>query len=90
MRSLSDVAPTMPGASPRSATMRASSAVLMRFPLWPSARLPNPPIDRKDGWAFSQVHAPVVEYRVCPMARWPRSEFSVASSKTWATRPSSL
>src|SRR3954454_7442182 len=46
-----------------------SSAVLVRLPLWPSA-IPPPWADgRYDGWAFSHVHDPVVEYRVWPTAR---------------------
>ena len=38
-----------------------SSAVLVRLPLWPSARLPPVSRVRKDGWAFSHVPEPVVE-----------------------------
>ncbi len=45
---------------------------------------------RNVGWAFSQVVEPVVEYRQCPTATWPRSDDSVCSSKTWLTRPRSL
>ena len=42
------------------------------------------------GCAFSHVDPPVVEYRACPMAMWPRRLASVGSSKTCATRPRSL
>ena len=38
----------------------ASSRVLIRLPLWPRARLATG-VDRKVGWAFSQVEAPLVE-----------------------------
>jgi len=40
--------------------MAASSRVLIRLPLWPRARLATG-VDRKVGWAFSQVEAPLVE-----------------------------
>jgi hypothetical protein len=40
--------------------MAASSRVLIRLPLWPRARLAAG-VDRKVGWAFSQVEAPLVE-----------------------------
>ena len=39
----------------------ASSAVLTRFPLWPSAMPVPVRVVRKVGWEFSQVEAPVVE-----------------------------
>ena len=38
----------------------------------------------------SQVLEPVVEYRVCPMARSPVRGARTLSSKTWATRPMSF
>ena len=38
----------------------ASSWVLIRLPLWPSARSPVA-VARKVGWAFSQTLEPVVE-----------------------------
>src|SRR4051794_31750423 len=67
-----------------------SSAVLVRLPLWPRAM--PPPFDdgRYDGCAFSQVQEPGVEERVWPTARGPVSADRDDSSKTWATRPSSL
>jgi len=67
-----------------------SSAVFTRLPLWPSTRPLPVSVVRNVGWAFSQVVEPVVEYRVCPTARCPRSELSVCSSKTWLTSPRSL
>jgi hypothetical protein len=70
-------------------TIAASSSVLMRLPLWPSARLPDA-VERKVGWAFSQTEAPLVEYRQWPTAMWPRNVDRTDSSKTWATRPMSL
>jgi hypothetical protein len=88
-RSESVVAPKTP-ATPASAAWTASSAVLTRLPLWHSARPVPASVVRKVGWAFSQVEAPVVEYRVWPTARWPRRLPRVGSSKTWLTRPRSL
>ena len=57
--------------------------------MWASATDPCavPPIV---GCAFSQKLPPVVEYRQCPMARWPDREFRLVSSKTWETSPMSL
>ena len=69
--------------------MAASSRVLIRFPLWPSARLAAG-VDRNVGCAFSHTDAPLVEYRQCPTAMYPRSVDSAASSNTCATRPMSL
>ena len=46
---------------PRSATSRASSAVLTRLPLWASAMVVPAVVARIVGWAFSQVEPPVVE-----------------------------
>ena len=43
-----------------SATRIASSWVLVRLPLWPSARWPVA-VERNVGWAFSQTLDPVVE-----------------------------
>ena len=48
---------TVPGRMPAS-TVRA--AVLVRLPLWPSARPPDA-VGRNVGWAFFQTLAPVVE-----------------------------
>ena len=48
------------GCRPRRASS-ASSAVLTRLPLWPSARPVPVGVVRKLGWAFSQVVEPVVE-----------------------------
>ncbi len=76
--------------TPSSAARLASSAVFTRLPLWHSAMPVPPPVVRKVGCAFSQVEAPVVEYRVCPTARKPRRLERVDSSKTWLTRPRSL
>ena len=67
-RSVSDVEGTAgapgKGSSPRSAccsaASRASSPVLIRFPLWASA-MPPVAVERKVGWAFSQTLDPVVE-----------------------------
>ena len=67
----------------------ASSRVLIRFPLCPSARL-TWPVERKVGCALAQTEAPVVEYRQCPTAMWPRSAVRAGSSKTCATSPISL
>ncbi|SLJ83143.1 Uncharacterised protein [Mycobacteroides abscessus subsp. abscessus] len=47
--------------SPSSRARPASSAVLTRLPLWPSARPEPTAVVRKIGWAFSQVTPPVVE-----------------------------
>ena len=46
-----------------SVAFAASSAVLVRLPLWPSAMPPPCWAGRYDGCAFSHVHEPVVEYR---------------------------
>jgi hypothetical protein len=46
-----------PGSIPRPS---ASSAVLVRLPLWPSAK-PASPTDRWTGWAFCHDDDPVVE-----------------------------
>src|SRR3712207_3039895 len=64
-RSESVVAANAP-ATPSSAAALASSAVFTRLPLWHSARPVPAPVVRNVGWAFSQVEAPVVEYRVWP------------------------
>ena len=48
------------GAGPRRRAS-ASSAVLTRLPLWPSAMPVPASVVRKTGWAFSQVDEPVVE-----------------------------
>ena len=60
--SVSDVAamPVLPRPGPSSRA--ASSRVLIRFPLCPSARLVLP-VERKVGCALAQTEAPVVEYR---------------------------
>ncbi len=63
--------------------------MLVRLPLCASAAEPVA-VERNVGCAFSQHEEPVVEYRVWPIARCPRSEFSVASSKTCGTSPMSL
>jgi hypothetical protein len=74
--SVSDVAPTPPAgppfasAPPRradSSTSAASSRVLIRLPLWPSARPPHG-VARNVGWAFCHTDDPLVEYRQCPIA----------------------
>ena len=63
---MSDVAsmPVLPGPWPpgEAPSRPASSRVLIRFPLWPSARL-TVPVERNVGWALAQTEAPVVEYR---------------------------
>ena len=87
--SVSEVATIPLLAGPAPASRPASSRVLMRFPLWPSARLVLP-VERKVGCALAQTEAPVVEYRQCPTAMCPRSVVRAGSSKTWATRPISL
>ncbi len=51
---------TSPRATSDSAASRASSPVLIRLPLCPSATPPSP-VCRKVGWAFSQLLEPVVE-----------------------------
>src|ERR1022692_2601730 len=84
--SVSEVAVPAPRGLP---AMAASSSVLIRLPLWPSARLTDG-VARKVGCAFSQTDDPVVEYRQCPTAMCPRSVLSTDSLKTWATRPMSL
>jgi hypothetical protein len=48
------------------------------------------PTERYAGWALRHVDEPVVEYRQCPMAKWPVSPASVRSSNTLATKPWSL
>jgi len=53
---------------PRSRARCASSAVLTRLPLWPSAMPVPAAVVRKIGCAFSHVVDPVVEYRQCPTA----------------------
>jgi len=55
--SVSEVAVLLPGDVP---AMAASSSVLIRFPLCPSARLTDG-VARKVGCAFSQTEDPVVE-----------------------------
>ena len=89
--SVSEVArsPSPPCSASAPLAMAASSSVLIRLPLCPRARLATG-VDRNVGCAFSHTDAPVVEYRQCPTAIWPRSVDSAASSKTWATRPMSL
>ena len=59
-RSESVVAPRA-SATPSSAACCASSAVLTRLPLWPSAMPVPVRVVRKVGCAFSQVDEPVVE-----------------------------
>jgi hypothetical protein len=75
--------------SPISATFLTRSAVLIRLPLWARASEPYA-VGWNVGWALCQLLAPVVEYRLCPIARWPLSDSSVDSSKTWETSPMSL
>ena len=60
IRSESFVATKTP-ATPASAALTASSAVLTRLPLWHSARPVPASVVRNVGWAFSHVEAPVVE-----------------------------
>ena len=63
--SVSDVATMLPRpglSAARPPSSPASSRVLIRFPLCPSARLVFP-VERKVGCAFAQTEAPVVEYR---------------------------
>ncbi len=67
----------------------ASSAVLVRLPLWPRAN-PARPTPRNTGWAFIQSLEPAVEYRVWPMAMWPRRPESLRSSNTVVTSPMSF
>ena len=86
--SVSDVAPPARPAA-WAPSRAASSRVLIRFPLWPRARLADC-VARNVGWAFSQTDDPLVEYRQWPTAIWPRMVFSTDSSKTWATSPMSL
>ena len=69
--------------------MAASSRVLVRLPLCPSAS-ETCGVDRNVGCAFAHTDEPVVEYRQCATAMSPRSAVSDGSSKTWATRPISL
>ena len=59
-RSESVVAPRT-SATPSRAASPASSAVLTRLPLWPSAMPVPVAVVRKVGCAFSQVDDPVVE-----------------------------
>jgi hypothetical protein len=97
--SVSDVAPVpSPAGEPfafvplwraDASTSAASSRVLIRLPLWPSARLADG-VARKVGWAFCHTDDPLVEYRQCPTAMWPRSVLSTDSSNTCGTRPMSL
>ncbi len=86
---MSEVAAIPPLPWPASPSSAASSRVLIRFPLWPSARLVVL-VERNVGCALAHTEAPVVEYRQCPTAMWPRSAVRAGSSKTWATRPISL
>ena len=58
---------TMPGNMPMDA---ASSSVLVRLPLWPTANS-LPPAWRYMGWALCHEEDPVVEYRLWPTARCP-------------------
>ncbi len=60
-RSESVVAPIELAACPAARASSASSAVLTRLPLWPSARPVPAGVVRKLGWAFSHVVEPVVE-----------------------------
>ena len=75
--------------SPSPFRLAASSLVLVRLPLWPSAIEPVA-VERNVGCALAHTLEPVVEYRQWPIAMWPRSEASVASSKAWLTSPMSL
>jgi hypothetical protein len=87
--SVSEVAAIPVPPRPVPVSRPASSRVLIRFPLWPSARLVES-VERKVGCALAQVEAPVVEYRQCPTAMCPRRVDKAGSSKTWATSPISL
>ena len=87
--SVSEVAAISPPPGPVPPSSAASSRVLIRFPLWPSARLVVG-VERNVGCAFAHTEAPVVEYRQCPTAMWPRSAVRAGSSKTCATSPISL
>ena len=68
-------------AAPPFATRAASSWVLTRLPLCPSASECAPSV-LNTGWALSHVVEPVVEYRVWPIAMSPCSVVSVASLNT--------
>ncbi len=89
-RPLPSGSPSAPAAPARAAaTIAASSSVLMRLPLWPSATAAVG-VDLNVGWALCHTEEPVVEYRQWPTAMCPRSVLSTDSSNTWATRPMSL
>src|SRR2546422_769287 len=51
-------------AGPRRPAIPASSAVLTRLPLWPSAN-PRRPLVLNDGWALSQVVEPASDNSCC-------------------------
>ena len=57
--SVSDVLAS-PGRSPAGPARAASSSVLIKFPLWPSAT-PPAGVGRNVGWAFSHTDEPLVE-----------------------------
>lgn len=78
------------GLSPAAMVRSRSSAVLTRLPLCAKDRPLPVSVVRKIGCAFSQMVAPVVEYRQWPTAMWPCSDCRICSSKTWLTRPRSL
>ena len=78
------------GLSPAAMVRSRSSAVLTRLPLCAKERPLPVSVVRKIGWAFSQMVAPVVEYRQCPTAMCPCSDCRICSSNTWLTRPRSL
>jgi len=65
--SVSDVAPIAPPPVAGSPASSASSRVLIRLPLWPSARLADG-VARNVGWAFCHIDDPLVEYLQCPTA----------------------
>ena len=96
MRAVSDVesiaacfeATFASGASSRNHA--SSSSVLVRLPLCASASPVPSGRERNVGWELFHVDEPPVEYRVCPTAIPPGSDFSVDSSKTCATNPMSL
>ena len=71
---------------PQPASSLFRSTALMTLPLWATATSTSGPLDTI-GWALAILLEPVVEYRVCPMARWPVRLRKSSSLNACATRP---
>lgn len=75
--------------TPRSNTFRRKLSQLTNSPLWATAIAPCA-VCTTNGWQFTSSELADVEYRVCPMPKFPLSLRIASSLKMWLIMPMPL